>query len=452
MPFETIWARYRQTPKLSHCTAIVKRFGVCVNMHLVFAQPGVREASIIKRRQSFMAFEIQSTNPAVKALIEGTAPQPARAAAARGLLPLPQNDLLEVLVAFAAVSDVELAEQARATLNSQEPDQLRAVISSADVPSSVLTHFAGKHGLGKELYEAIILNPRTPPNTLVTFARNTQIGELLELISMNQQLLIQTPAIIDAIIGNAHRTPEAERRAAEVKKEFFEKERGQEQIASELRAQGKEAAAEFFEQSESELTIDDALLIASMIEVPDSETDDSWMGLEYLEEIYEETDEQRQLILNKIVGELKYEDGDLTHERVSILNRVLKMGMKDRMRLAMKGDREARNILIRDPNRLISQAVVANPRITEQEVEKIAAMRSIPEDTLRMLANNRQWQRSYTIIHNLARNPRTPIANVLTILTRLQLRDLMGLSKNKNVSDAVRRQALRLTQARKGRQ
>lgn len=399
-----------------------------------------------------MAFEIESSNPVVKALIEGTAPQPARSAAARGLLPLPQNDLLEVLVAFAAASDVELAENARETLNSQEPEQLRTIVGSTDVPATVLTHFAGKQGLGKELYEAIILNPRTPPNTIVTFARNTQIGEMLELISMNQQLLIQTPAIIDAIIGNAHRTPEAERRASEIKKEFFEKERGQEQIASELRAQGKEAAAEFFEKSDSDLSMDDALLIASMIEVPDSETDDSWMGLEYLEEIYEETDEQRQQILNKIIGELKYEDGDVSNERISVLNRVLKMGMKDRMRLAMKGDREARNILIRDPNRLISQAVVANPRITEQEVEKIAAMRSIPEDTLRMLANSRQWQRSYPIIHNLARNPRTPIASVMTILTRLQLRDLDGISKNKNVSDAVRRQAMRLTQARKGKQ
>ncbi len=399
-----------------------------------------------------MAFEIESSNPVVKALIEGTAPQPARAAAARGLLPLPQNDLLEVLVGFAAASDADLAEQARETLNAQEPDQLRTVIASTDVPSTVLTYFAGKQGLSKELYEGIILNPRTPPNTLVTFARNTQIAEMLELISMNQQLLIQTPAIIDAIIGNAHRTPEAERRASEIKKEFFEKERGQEQIASELRAQGKEAAAEFLEQAESDLSIDDALLIASMIEVPDSETDDSWMGLEFLEEIYEETDEQRQQILNKIIGELKYEDGDVSTERVSVLNQVLRMGMKDRMRLAMKGDREARNILIRDPNRLVSQAVVANPRITEQEIEKIAAMRSIPEDTLRMLANSRQWQRSYSIIHNLARNPRTPIGSVMTILTRLQLRDLDGLSKNKNVSDAVRRQALRLTQARKGRQ
>ncbi|HBE84039.1 MAG TPA: hypothetical protein DDW24_14850, partial [Blastocatellia bacterium] len=240
----------------------------------------------------------------------------------------------------------------------------------------------------------------------------------------------------------------------ETKREFFEKERGAQQIADELRAQGKEAAAEFIEQAEfasEEANLDDALLIASMIEVPDSETDDSWMGLEFLEELYEETEEQRQRIVDKIIGEMKIDDADMPNERISVINRIMKMGMKDRVKLAMKGDREARNILIRDPNRIVCQAVVNNPRITEQEVEKIAAMRSVTEDVLRQLANNRQWSRSYSIVHNLARNPRTPIANVLSILTRLQGRDLDALSKNKNVSDAVRRQALRLSQARKGK-
>jgi len=127
------------------------------------------------------------------------------------------------------------------------------------------------------------------------------------------------------------------------------------------------------------------------------------------------------------------------------------MGMKDRVKLAMKGDREARNILIRDPNRIVAQAVIQNPRITEQEVEKVSAMRSVPEDVLRQIAINRNWARNYSIVHNLARNPRTPIANVISILTRLQLRDLQAMTKNRNVSDAIRKQALRLVTARAGR-
>ena len=401
-----------------------------------------------------MTLAIESTNPVVRSLIEGAAPEPARVAASRGILPLPQNDLFEVLVAFAASTNAELAENAREALASQDEETLLAAARAKDVPISFLNYFAGRPKASAKIHEAIILNNRTPAATIVAFARNTENGSLLELISTNQQMMIQNPAIIEAIIANPHRTTVAERRAAETKQEFFEKERGSEQIVGELRAQGKEAAAQFIEQldtSSTDLSDDDALFIASMIEVPDSETDDAWLGLEYLEELYEETDEQRQHVINKIIGDLKVDEDELTNERISVINRVMKMGMKDRVRLAMKGDREARNILIRDPNRVVAQAVVNNPRITDQEVEKIAAMRSIPEDVLRIVANNRQWARSYALIHSLARNPRPPLGSVMTILNRLQLRDLKTMSENKNVSDAVRRQALRLFQARKGK-
>lgn len=401
-----------------------------------------------------MSSQIESANPVVAALIGGTAPRPAQVAASRGMLPLPQSDLLEVLVAFAGNGDAELAENSKRSLAAQEADVLRSVLGSDTAPASVLTYFAEEANASREVHECVIRNPRTPPGQLVKLARNAAHGELLEIISLNQQLLIQTPAIIDAILANPNRTSEAERRAAETKREFFEKERGQQQIASELRAQGKEAAAEFIEQadlSDDEISVDDALFIASMIEVPDSETDDSWLGLEYIEEFYEETPEQRQSIVNKILGEMSADGMDIPSERISVINRIMKMGMKDRMKLAMKGDREARNILIRDPNRIVCQAVVNNPRITEQEIEKVSAMRSVTEDVLRNVANNRQWSRCYPVIHNLVRNPRTPIANVLTILPRLQLKDLAALSKNRNVSDAVRRQALRLSQMRTGR-
>ena len=409
-----------------------------------------------------MNFETNSTNPAVRAIVAGTAPRPAQLAAARGILPLAQGDLLEVLVALAASADAELRDSAAETLSAQTGGDIETAVKSADAAPRVLDYFAGRENLSRDAYEAILTNPRTPEASIIRFARQTSNGELLELVSFNQQLLIKTPAIIDAIINNPYRTAEAERKASEIKREFFEKARGAAQIAGELRAQGKTAAAEFIESAEfagglsedagvSNLSFDDAILLAEHIEVPDAETDDSWLSLEYIEEFYEETDEQRQSIVNKILGEMRAEDDEISGERVSMVNRILRMGMKDRVKLAMKGDREARNILIRDPNRIVAQAVISNARITEQEVEKIAAMRTVPEEILRQIGINRNWARNYSIMHNLARNPRTPIGNVITILSRLQLRDLQAISKNRNVSDAVRRQALRLATARAGR-
>ena len=405
-----------------------------------------------------MNLEITSTNPVVKAVITGSAPRPAQVAASRGILPLPQADLLEILGAFSEGTDAELRDNALASLSSQNTDALEETLRSDEIAARVLSYFASRIELPPAVHESIITNARTPAAAIARFAAATQNGGLLELISLNQQLLIQNPAIIDAIISNQYRTPEADRRASETKREFFEKERGAQQIANELRAQGKEAAAEFLEQAEfaidmdaAGMTIDDAIFLAEHIEVPDHETDDSWLSLEYIEEIYEETEEQRKATIGKILGELQSEEEEeISSERVSMINRIMKMGVKDRVKLGMKGDREARNILIRDPNRLVSSAVVNNPRITEQEIEMIASMRSLAEDILRQIAANRQWSRSYGVMHALARNPRTPIANVLTIMSRLQLRDLVALTKNRNVSDAVRRQAVRLHNARTG--
>src|SRR4030095_118745 len=160
--------------------------------------------------------------------------------------------------------------------------------------------------------------------------------------------------------------------------------------------------------------------------------------------------EQRQAAIAKIIGEMEFDGEDIPGERISMINRVMRMGVKDRVKLAMKGDREARNILIRDPNRLVATAVANNPRITEQEVASIAAMRTTTEDVLRQIASNRQWMRSYNITHNLVRNSRTPIGNAMSIMSKMQIKDLIGLSKNRNVSDAVRRHALRLANARTG--
>ena len=101
--------------------------------------------------------------------------------------------------------------------------------------------------LSREIHEAITLNTGTPDDAIALLAGITSDGQLLEMIIVNQQRLIRAPAIIEAVINNPARTPEAERRARETRREFFEKERGAQQIAGELRRTRKGAAAEFME-------------------------------------------------------------------------------------------------------------------------------------------------------------------------------------------------------------
>lgn len=402
-----------------------------------------------------MTAGVTSTNPLVQAIVAGTAPLAARMAAARGKLPLPQADLIEALVALRDAEEQELATAATATLDSQEPDALLSVAGAADTSPSVLGYLAARPGLSRDIQEAVTLNKSTPDEAIALLAGITKEGALLELITVNQQRLIRAPAIIEAVIANPARTPEAERRARETHREFFEKERGAQQIAGELRAQGKTAAAEFIESAESlgvsgGLSLEDAWLIAEHIEVSDDDIDDSWLALERYEEILEESAEIRAANAERLIGEAR-KDGEISPERISLIHRVMMMTVKDRLKLAMKGDREARSVLIRDANKIVSSGVLHNPRITDHEVENIAAMRSVSDDVLRLIGSNRAWSRSYAIIHNLCRNPRTPIATAMGILPRIRTKDLQQMSQNRNVSDAVRRQAIRLNLTRAGK-
>ncbi|HVG30082.1 MAG TPA: hypothetical protein VM864_10315 [Pyrinomonadaceae bacterium] len=402
-----------------------------------------------------MSSETTSTNPVVQAIIGGTAPAQARAMAARGLLPLSAEDLLEVLVCLSADADGGIAQAAGATLAEQPPEVLLGAASSEATSPRVLSHLAGRSDAGRAVHEALALNARTPDAAVVTLAAGAGDGALLELITVNQQRLIRAPAIIDAVLANPARTFEAERRAREVRQEFFEKERGARQVAEEMRARGLSAAAEFVESAESigapsGLSFDDAWLLAEHVEVSDDELDDSWMPSERLEELLAESEEERAATLERIISETAAEVGEMAPERVSLIRRIMLMSVKDRIKLGMKGDREARAILIRDGNKVVSTAVVHNPRITDKEVETIAAMRTVSEDVLRQIAMNRAWARVYPVIHNLARNPRTPLAAALSILPRLQPRDLQALSQNRNVPDGIRRQAFRLMQTRAG--
>ena len=395
---------------------------------------------------------IKSTNPAVRAILDGSAPAQARLAAASGLLPLPQADLLEVLVALQHEQDPEIAEAASETLDSQTSEDLLASAKSDETPPAVLDYLATAANGARETREAVILNRNTSDQAIATLASTTSDGSLLELISINQQRLVRFPKIIDAILENSARSAEAERRAKETRREFFEKERGAQQIAHELRARGNSAAAEFFESAELDegFTIEDAWLIAAHIEVSDADIDESWLPSERYEELRPETAEDRAANFKRLVENERLETGEISPERVSLIKRIMFMNVRDRMKLAMKGDREARSILIRDSNRIVATAVINNPRITDQEIENIAAMRTVADEVLRLIAAKPAWARSYSIIHNLVRNPRTPIPTVVSTLPRIRSKDLLSLTQNRNVSEAVRRQAMRLTQTRSG--
>lgn len=120
------------------------------------------------------------------------------------------------------------------------------------------------------------------------------------------------------------------------------------------------------------------------------------------------------------------------------LQRIAAMSPAQRLARAMKGTREERAILVRDPNRIVAVAVLSSPKISEAEVESIAKMANVSEDILRIIGHTRVWLKKYSIVSALAKNSKTPLGVSLTLLPRLLEREVKALSTDRNIPETLR--------------
>lgn len=132
------------------------------------------------------------------------------------------------------------------------------------------------------------------------------------------------------------------------------------------------------------------------------------------------------------------EVGDENDDRETATQKIAKMGFSERLKAAVKGTREMRAMLIRDPNKMISAAVLSSPKLSEPEIEGFARMASISEEVLRVIGSNRAWTKNYNVILGLTKNPKTPLAMSLNFMSRLTARDLAQLSVDRNVPEPLR--------------
>jgi hypothetical protein len=135
-------------------------------------------------------------------------------------------------------------------------------------------------------------------------------------------------------------------------------------------------------------------------------------------------------------------------KRATLLQRLARMRVVERVQLALKGNREERLTLIRDPCKVVQRAVLQSPRLSEREVEGFAAMAHLSEEVLRLISINRNFRRNYTVVKNLTTNPKTPLDVSLHFLPNLTPSDLKMLTINKNIPENLRTAAIRLNRQR----
>jgi hypothetical protein len=134
----------------------------------------------------------------------------------------------------------------------------------------------------------------------------------------------------------------------------------------------------------------------------------------------------------------------------SILQRIQKLSVSERIHLALRGNKEVRTILLRDTNKEVILTVLDNPKITETEIEIIAKSRSVPDEVLRKITKKREWMKNYAILFSVVTNPKTPAGIAVPLVSELKTRDLAIIVNNRNISEGVRVTAKKLLKARKG--
>jgi hypothetical protein len=130
--------------------------------------------------------------------------------------------------------------------------------------------------------------------------------------------------------------------------------------------------------------------------------------------------------------------------RENALQKISHLDVKGRIQLALKGNKEERSLLIRDGTKVVALAVLEAPKLSDGEVEKFASQKNVLESVLRQIPLKRRFMKNYKVVRNLVSNPRTPLDLGLGLMKHLLVADLKNISANKEVSETIRKLALKM--------
>ncbi|HPQ67752.1 MAG TPA: HEAT repeat domain-containing protein [bacterium] len=367
-----------------------------------------------------------------KQILPADAAPSMRMMASRLLLPMGTRDLASILFFLASDEDRRVRYQARRSLSELPPDLLRSVLME-EIHPHILHWFANRQ-LEEKHYELIALNPGTLDETIAYLVSQLDSDRLMNIIASNQKRVLNSPAIMVALMTKPKLSLEIRERV----RQYVESLSGR--SIDEILAEHVSR----LEKSETETPL------AEAEEVPQEPAEEEPKKpksklLEMLDSL-PENEVPPELDMNKVIAELYNEEEDFSAEfmidpeedltanaRMSLANRVRSMTVLDKMRLGLKGNIEARQILIKSSNKMIQECVLKNARITPEEIIRVAKDKTMREELIRFVASNKEWIKNYEIMHQLCWNPKTPITVAMKFIERLNLKDVQSLAKSKQV-------------------
>lgn len=348
--------------------------------------------------------------PPMRKHVDPKAPVPLRMMAAKTLVPLSPPDMLGALFMLTFDPDTGVRETAQKTAAALPDRIVAAAFRDERVRPPVLGYFLDLFWQNEGYAEMLVLNAATPDEAVAQVAGKCGV-KTAEIIGQNQLRLLRHDDIVRQLCAN----PVTVGALIDGVCDFA--------VRSGLQLlevpQMKAARVRLFGPEAAETPPDPGPTADSV-----------------LEEFKEVSDENASPM----------PEG----KRLTFAQRIMRMSISEKIKLATKGNKEARSILIRDSNKLVSVAVIRSPRLTDGEVLVQANNKTAQEDVLRVIYSDREWTKQYAIKLALVKNPKVPQAIAMKFLTTLLEADLKNLARSKSVPGSVQLMAKRTIDKKEG--
>jgi hypothetical protein len=390
--------------------------------------------------------------------------------AARGALNVPPQEMIEILVYLATQTKI-FAERARLTLAGWDEVSSRAAAADPRTPKDVLAYLVTAGNLRPTLLPALLENPSVSEEWLVQLAASASRYMVETLVKSPR--VNKSHAILSSLSSNPHLNPAQSAAVGEKLSSLSPATTSESKtpVASPETTNAKEPAGPAVPQSTHPETnadeVPDETVTAYLVEHAteiSADADKPFQPIGGMDEeltpqvpvalpapapaqaetatVASSTAQGAAAAIRKAPVKKVYLSAE--EQRGSALQKISKLDIKGRIQLAMKGSKEERSILVRDGTKVVSLAVLESPKITDSEVEKFAGQKNVLEAVLRGISMKRRFIKQYPVLRNLTFNPRTPIDVSLGLIKHLLTPDLRNLTGNKDVSDTVRKLAMRM--------
>jgi hypothetical protein len=352
---------------------------------------------------------------------------------------VPMKPLVQVcaLHQVAHTADENLASAATSALRRMPTATIVQIASRPLIPV-VLDWVAAVFAGSDEVIRAVLLNRTTDDDTFIRVAKEADEATC-DLIARNQTRLIQCPPLVEALYYNRNlRASTADRMLDFAARNLLDlpsipnyREIVAE-IAGELPQTAEEQAAadrQFreAEQALRELTTRDQ----DEIRGADIYGDDPDVAPEAEAPAHDRKQVEAQ-----------------AKRGMSAAGRIRDLNVAQKVRLAVMGNAAERAILIRDPKKVVSRAVIRSPAISDTEAMAFAKNKSLRDEIIAFIANNKKWTRHYRVKLSLVMNPKTPVGSAMKFLTHLRPGDLRSVASSKGVPGPVANTAKQLLKKR----